>query len=83
MSSAMIHEAYLAAGADIIETNTFGATSIVLAEYDIADKAREMNLAAARLAAEAANKYSDSRNGRDSSRAPSVRRRRRCPSPAA
>ncbi len=54
----MIHEAYLEAGADIIETNTFGATSIVLAEYEIADRARELNLAAARLAVEAANKYS-------------------------
>jgi 5-methyltetrahydrofolate--homocysteine methyltransferase len=45
-----IHEAYLAAGSDIIETNTFGATSVVLAEYDIPDKAREINLAAAKLA---------------------------------
>lgn len=52
-----IHEAYLAAGADLIETNTFGATRVVLAEYDIADKAREINLAAARLAREACDKY--------------------------
>jgi len=52
-----IHEAYLEAGADIIETNTFGSTSIVLAEYDIADRARELNLAAARLAVDAAAKY--------------------------
>ncbi|MDB4868279.1 MAG: metH [Cohnella sp.] len=53
-----IHEAYLAAGSDIIETNTFGATSVVLAEYDIPDKAREINLAAAKLAREACDKYS-------------------------
>ncbi|WP_166241661.1 methionine synthase [Paenibacillus turpanensis] len=53
-----IHEQYFEAGADIIETNTFGATSVVLAEYDIPGRARELNLAAARLAVEAANKYS-------------------------
>lgn len=53
-----IHETYLEAGADIIETNTFGATSIVLAEYDLQHCAREINLAAARLAREAADKYS-------------------------
>ena len=53
-----IHEQYLAAGADIIETNTFGATSVVLADYDIQDKAREINLAAAKLAKDAAIKYS-------------------------
>jgi len=55
-----IHEAYLEAGADIIETNTFGATSIVLAEYNIPERARELNLAAARIAVEAADKYSTS-----------------------
>ncbi len=53
-----IHEQYLAAGADIIETNTFGSTSVVLAEYDIPEQARELNLTAARLAVEAARKYS-------------------------
>ncbi|WP_274362221.1 methionine synthase [Paenibacillus thermotolerans] len=53
-----IHEQYLEAGADIIETNTFGSTSIVLAEYDIAHMARELNLAAAKLAVEAVKKYS-------------------------
>ncbi|CAM3521980.1 methionine synthase [Marinicrinis lubricantis] len=53
-----IHEAYLEAGADIIETNTFGATSVVLAEYDIPEKAKEINLAAGRIAVEAARKYS-------------------------
>ncbi|MEK3881330.1 methionine synthase [Paenibacillus sp. PL2-23] len=53
-----IHEQYLEAGADILETNTFGAASVVLAEYDIPEKAREINLAAARLAREACDKYS-------------------------
>ncbi|GGH22791.1 methionine synthase [Paenibacillus segetis] len=53
-----IHEKYLEAGADLIETNTFGATSVVLAEYDIQDKAREINLAAAKLAIAAVEKYS-------------------------
>ncbi|MEY4480396.1 MAG: methionine synthase [Bacillota bacterium] len=53
-----IHEAYLEAGADIIETNTFGATSVVLAEYDIPERARELNLAAAKLAVDAVNKFS-------------------------
>ena len=53
-----IHEQYLEAGADIIETNTFGATSVVLADYDIPERARELNLAAAKLAKEAAIKYS-------------------------
>jgi len=53
-----IHAEYLAAGADIIETNTFGSTSVVLAEYDIADRAVELNLAAVRLAREACDRYS-------------------------
>lgn len=53
-----IHEAYLAAGSDMIETNTFGATKVVLAEYDLQDKSREINVAAAKLAIEAAKKYS-------------------------
>lgn len=52
-----IHEKYLEAGADLIETNTFGATSVVLAEYDIPERAREINLEAARLARNAADKY--------------------------
>lgn len=53
-----IHEQYFEAGADLIETNTFGATSVVLAEYDLQDRTREINLEAARLAIAAANKYS-------------------------
>ncbi|MGC4396942.1 homocysteine S-methyltransferase family protein [Hydrogenophaga sp. T2] len=53
-----IHEGYLAAGADLIETNTFGATTIAQADYDMAHLAREMNLASARLAREACDKFS-------------------------
>jgi 5-methyltetrahydrofolate--homocysteine methyltransferase len=45
-----IHDAYLAAGADIIETNTFGATSIAQEDYGLAHVAREMNVEAARIA---------------------------------
>ena len=45
-----IHEAYLAAGADIIETNTFGATSVAQADYELEGAAREMNVAGARIA---------------------------------
>jgi 5-methyltetrahydrofolate--homocysteine methyltransferase len=53
-----IHEGYLQAGADIIETNTFGATSVAQEDYGLEGLAREMNLAAARLAKEAAAKFS-------------------------
>ncbi len=53
-----IHKKYFAAGSDIVETNTFGSTSVVLAEYDIPEKARELNLVAARIAKEAADAYS-------------------------
>ena len=53
-----IHERYLAAGADMIETNTFGATSVAQADYDMADLAREMNLASAKLARAACDKFS-------------------------
>jgi len=48
-----IHTAYLQAGADIIETNTFGATTIAMADYDMQELAYEMNVAGARLAREA------------------------------
>ena len=52
-----IHEAYLGAGADIIETNTFGATSIAQQDYGLAEFAGEMNLAAARLARQACERF--------------------------
>nr|WP_281280574.1 methionine synthase [Salibacterium salarium] len=53
-----IYREYLQAGADIIETNTFGATSIVLADYDLQEKAKELNIEAAKLAKKATNEYS-------------------------
>ena len=52
-----IHTQYLNAGADIIETNTFGATSIAQSEYGLSDRAFEMNLQAARIAKEAVYKH--------------------------
>jgi 5-methyltetrahydrofolate--homocysteine methyltransferase len=52
-----IHEQYLRAGSDIIETNTFGATSVAQEDYGLAHLAREMNLAAARLARQACDAY--------------------------
>ena len=53
-----VHRAYLDAGADVIETNTFGATRIVLAEYGLAEHVFEVNDAAARLARQAAQEFS-------------------------
>jgi 5-methyltetrahydrofolate--homocysteine methyltransferase len=53
-----IHRAYLEAGADIIETNTFGGTKVVLAEYHLEDDAYDLNRSAALLARQAADEYS-------------------------
>jgi 5-methyltetrahydrofolate--homocysteine methyltransferase len=53
-----VHEDYLAAGADFIETNTFGANAAVLAEYGLQARVRELNLAAAKLARAVADKFS-------------------------
>ncbi|MBC7392297.1 MULTISPECIES: homocysteine S-methyltransferase family protein [unclassified Variovorax] len=53
-----IHESYLAAGADLIETNTFGATTIAQEDYRMAHLAREMNVESARLARAACDKFS-------------------------
>jgi len=47
---AAVHRAYLAAGADIVITNTFGASRVVLAEHGLADRVREINVAAAGIA---------------------------------
>ncbi|MBI4676768.1 MAG: methionine synthase [Elusimicrobia bacterium] len=55
---ASIHDAYLQAGADIIETNSFGAVPWVLEEYGLAAKASEINRAAVELALKAAKKHS-------------------------
>ncbi|NCC77540.1 MAG: methionine synthase, partial [Clostridia bacterium] len=53
-----IHAAYLAAGADIIETNTFNANRISQADYDLQDQVYEINLAGARLARAVADEWS-------------------------
>jgi 5-methyltetrahydrofolate--homocysteine methyltransferase len=53
-----IHGQYLAAGADIIETNTFGSTPIVLAEYDIEGRAYDLSRRAAALARQVASDFS-------------------------
>jgi len=53
-----IHDQYLAAGADLIETNTFGATTVAQEDYDLASLAYEMNVAAARLARECCDRHS-------------------------
>ncbi|MCA0234301.1 MAG: methionine synthase [Bacteroidetes bacterium] len=52
-----IHEAYLEAGADIIETNTFSGTTIAMADYHMEDLVYELNYESARLAREACDKY--------------------------
>jgi len=52
-----IHCDYLAAGADIIETNTFNSTTIAMADYDMESQSRDINIAAARLARKAADEY--------------------------
>lgn len=53
-----VHLDYLKAGADIIETNTFGANGIILKEYGIEDRVKELNIASVKLAKEAAFEYS-------------------------
>ena len=52
-----IHKQYLAAGADIIETNTFSSTTIAMADYDMQSLAYELNVAAAKCAQEAIKQY--------------------------
>lgn len=53
-----VHLQYLRAGSDIVETNTFGSTSVVLADYDIAELTYEVSLAAARIARKACDSMS-------------------------
>ncbi|OUW04206.1 MAG: methionine synthase [Betaproteobacteria bacterium TMED156] len=59
-----IHEQYLEAGADIIETNTFGASSIAQADYGLEDLVKDMNLYSAKIARQACVKYSTKTNKR-------------------
>lgn len=58
-----IHKEYLDSGADIIETNTFNAQAVSLADYDMQELAYEMNIAAAKLAKEAVQLYKDEHPG--------------------
>jgi len=59
-----IHEQYLEAGSDIVETNTFGATRIAQADYGLGDLAYEMNLEAARLARRACDRFTTAERAR-------------------
>ena len=53
-----IHADFFRVGCDIVETNTFGGTGLVLGEFELRDKVREINLAAAKLAREVADQFS-------------------------
>ena len=57
-----IHRGYFAAGADMVETNTFGGSPVTLGEFDLADRAFEINKVGAELAREAADCFSDGRH---------------------
>jgi 5-methyltetrahydrofolate--homocysteine methyltransferase len=57
-----IHHGFFAAGADMVETNTFGASPVTLGEFDLADRAFEINRKAGELAREAAESFSDGRH---------------------
>ncbi len=57
-----IHRGYFLAGADMVETNTFGGSPITLSEFDLADRAFEINKVAAELAREAADTFVDGRH---------------------
>jgi len=57
-----IHRGYFAAGADMVETNTFGGSPVTLGEFDLSERAREINRRSAELAREAAEEFSDGRD---------------------
>src|SRR5437588_1705280 len=53
-----IHASFLSVGCDVVETDTFGASRVVLAEYELQDKVAELNIAAAKIAREVAQQFS-------------------------
>src|SRR5690349_21453157 len=53
-----IHATFFAVGCDVVETNTFGGTRVVLGEFDLKDRVAEINIAAAKLAKEVAAQFS-------------------------
>jgi 5-methyltetrahydrofolate--homocysteine methyltransferase len=57
-----IHRGYFAAGADMVETNSFGGSPVTLAEFDLTDRAFEINKVAGELAREAADSFADGRH---------------------
>ena len=57
-----IHRGYFEAGADMVETNTFGASPVTLGEFDLSDRAFEINKIAGELAREAADSFADNRH---------------------
>ena len=57
-----IHHSYFAAGADMVETNSFGASPVTLGEFDLSERAFEINLRAGELAREAADMFADDRH---------------------
>ena len=59
-----IHRAYLEAGADILETNTFGATALVLGEYGLAEHSRRINREAALIARKVSDEMAERQPGR-------------------
>ena len=54
-----IHESFLEAGADIIETNTFSSTSVAMADYHMEDLVYELNFESAKIAVDACKKFTD------------------------
>jgi len=72
-----IHKGYFAAGSDMVQTNSFGGSPITLAEFQLEDRAFEINKIAGELAREAAEGFADGRSCRASAISPMTRWRTR------